>query len=211
MKALQRFLTRSFCGRAMAVRRVTENTGKRTPGVDGELWDNPQSKWDAIHALKREDYKPSPLKRVYIPKANGKKRPLGIPTMKDRAMQALYLLALAPVAETKADKNSYGFRIGRATHDAIAQVKNLLDKSGSAEWVLGRMGFRRRHQKLLRSNQSCLARRPCLHGQAHAPEMAESGRDGTGETPSHHRRNAARRIIAPLTLLQTFLPALRGN
>ena len=51
-------------------------------------------------------------------------------------MQALYLLALAPVAETKADKNSYGFRIGRATHDAIAQVKNLLDKSGSAEWVL---------------------------------------------------------------------------
>ena len=120
----------------MAVRRVTENAGKRTPGVDGELWDSPQTKWDAIHVLKREGYKPSPLRRVYIPKANGKKRPLGIPTMKDRAMQALYLLALAPVAETKADKNSYGFRIGRATHDAIAQVKNLLDKDGSADWVL---------------------------------------------------------------------------
>ena len=127
VKALQRFLTRSFGGRALAVRRVTENTGKRTPGVDGELWDNPQSKWDAIHDLNRQGYKPSPLKRVYIPKANGKKRPLGIPTMKDRAMQALYLLALAPVAETKADKNSYGFRIGRATHDAITQVKNLLE------------------------------------------------------------------------------------
>jgi RNA-directed DNA polymerase len=115
---------------------VTENTGKRTPGVDGELWDNPQSKWDAIHDLNRQGYKPSPLKRVYIPKANGKKRPLGIPTMKDRAMQALYLLALAPVAETTADKNSYGFRIDRSTHDAITQVKNLLDKEGSAEWVL---------------------------------------------------------------------------
>ena len=61
-------------------------------------------------------------------------------------MQALYLLSLAPVAETKADKNSYGFRIGRATHDAITQVKNLLDKEGCAEWVLGR-----RHQELLRS------------------------------------------------------------
>ena len=136
VKALQRFLTRSFGGRALAVRRVTENAGNRTPGVDGELWDSPQTKWDAIHDLNRQGYKPSPLRRVYIPKANGKKRPLGIPTMKDRAMQALYLLALAPVAETKADKNSYGFRIGRATHDAITQVKNLLDKEGTADWVL---------------------------------------------------------------------------
>ncbi len=136
VKALQRFLTRSFGGRAMAVRRVTENTGKRTPGVDGELWSTPQSKWDAIQILKRDGYKPSPLRRVYIPKANGKKRPLGIPTMKDRGMQALYLLALAPVAETTADPNSYGFRIARGTHDAIGQVKNLLDKKGSAQWVL---------------------------------------------------------------------------
>ncbi len=75
MKALQRFLTRSFGGRALAVRRVTENTGKRTPGVDGELWSTPQEKWDANRSLNRQGYKPSPLRRVYIPKANGKKRP----------------------------------------------------------------------------------------------------------------------------------------
>ena len=136
VKALQRFLTRSFGGRAMAVRRATENTGKRTPGVDGDLWSEPQTKWDAISNLSRDGYKPSPLKRVCIPKTNGKKRPLGIPTMKDRAQQALYLLALAPVAETTGDPNSYGFRIARSTHDAIGQVKNLLDKKGSAQWVL---------------------------------------------------------------------------
>ena len=136
VKALQRFLARSFSGRAMAVRRVTENTGKRTPGVEGELWSTPQTKWDAIFDLNARGYKPKALRRVYIPKANGKKRPLGIPTMKDRAMQALYLQALPPVAETTGDQNSYGFRIARSTQDAITQVKNLLDKKGSAKWVL---------------------------------------------------------------------------
>ena len=136
VKRLSRLLVRSFSGRALAVRRVTENTGKRTPGVDNELWSTPQLKWDAIDSLTRSGYRAKPLRRVYIPKANGKRRPLGIPTMKDRAMQALYLLALQPVAETLADRNSYGFRKARSTQDAIEQVKNLLDKNGSAEWVL---------------------------------------------------------------------------
>ena len=110
VKQLQRLLVRSFAARALAVKRVTENRGKRTAGVDGEIWSTPNCKWRAIARLTRTGYQPKPLRRVYIPKANGKLRPLGIPTMKDRAMQALYLLALDPVAETTGDQNSYGFR-----------------------------------------------------------------------------------------------------
>lgn len=136
VKALQRFLTRSFCGRAMAVRRVTENQGRRTPGIDGVLWSTPEAKWAAIGQLKHRGYRALPLRRVRIPKANGKERLLGIPTMKDRAMQALYLLALQPVSETRADQNSYGFRPERSTADAIMQCYMLLRKKGSAQWVL---------------------------------------------------------------------------
>ncbi len=136
VKNLQRLLTRSFSGKALAVRRVTENQGKRTPGVDGKLWTTPKAKRDAIDQLNRKGYRPLPLRRVYIPKANGKKRALGIPTMRDRAMQALYLLALAPVAESTADPNSYGFRIGRSTADAICQCHQTFGKPGSAQWVL---------------------------------------------------------------------------
>src|ERR1700730_7187097 len=100
VKALQHLLTHSLSGKALAVRRVTENQGKSTPGVDQVTWTTPGDKWHAIHGLKQRGYQPRPLRRVYLPKANGKLRPLGIPTMKDRAMQALYLLALDPVAET---------------------------------------------------------------------------------------------------------------
>ena len=108
--ALQHLLTHSLSGKALAVRRVTENPGKKTPGVDKVTWKDPKSKWMAIHALRQRGYTALPLRRVYIPKPNGKKRPLGILTMQDRAMQALYLLALDPIAETTADPNSYGFR-----------------------------------------------------------------------------------------------------
>jgi RNA-directed DNA polymerase len=108
VKALQRLLTRSFSGKALAIRRVTENTGKRTPGVDGETWKTPEQKMTALLALRQRGYRPQPLRRVYIPKSNGARRPLSIPTMHDRTMQALYLLALDPVAETTADPNSYG-------------------------------------------------------------------------------------------------------
>jgi Reverse transcriptase (RNA-dependent DNA polymerase)/N-terminal domain of reverse transcriptase len=101
------------------VRRVTENTGKRTPGVDGATWKTPEQKAEAIQSLTQRGYHPLPLRRVYIPKSNGANRPLSIPTMRDRAMQALYLLALDPVSETTADPNSYGFRRGRCTADAI--------------------------------------------------------------------------------------------
>ena len=136
VKALQRMLTRSKSARYLAVRRVTENQGKRTAGVDRVLWDTPDAKWKAVQGLKQRGYQPRPLRRVFIPKTNGKERPLGIPTMTDRAMQALYLLALAPIAETTGDPNSYGFRIERSTADAMGQLFISLSKKASAQWVL---------------------------------------------------------------------------
>lgn len=136
VKALQRLLTHSFSGKALAVKRVTENQGKRTPGVDGQTWSTPAAKTAAIGTLRQHGYRAQPLRRVYIPKANGQQRPLGIPTMKDRAMQALYLLALDPIAETTADPDSYGFRQKRSTQDAIGQCFLLLAKQDRATWIL---------------------------------------------------------------------------
>lgn len=133
---MQRLLTHSFSGKALAVRRVTENTGKRTPGVDGETWKTPEQKMTAIDRLHQRGYQPQPLRRISIPKSNGAQRPLSIPTMRDRAMQALYLLALDPVAETTADPNSYGFRTARSTADAIEACFIVLGRSGRAEWIL---------------------------------------------------------------------------
>ncbi len=119
VKNLQRLLTHSLWGRCLAVRRVTENRGNRTAGVDKVLWDTPEKKIRAVYALKKKGYKAQPLRRIYIPKKNGKRRPLGIPTMFDRAQQALHLLSLDPVAETLADKNSYGFRRKRSPHARV--------------------------------------------------------------------------------------------
>jgi len=136
VKSLQWLLTSSFSAKALAVKRVTENRGKKTVGVDGELWSNPEMKANALQNLKRKGYKPKPLKRVYIRKSNGKERPLGIPTMKDRAMQALYKMALEPIAETRADKNSYGFRPARSTADAMAQCHLILGKKYSSKWIM---------------------------------------------------------------------------
>jgi RNA-directed DNA polymerase len=136
VRALQRLLTHSYSSKVLAVRRVTENDGKKTPGVDQEIWDTPEKKIQAVHELKRRGYQPRPLRRVYIPKSDGKTmRPLGIPTMIDRATQALHLLALDPVTETTADKNSYGFRQQRSCGDAIEQSFNAL-KSATTQWVL---------------------------------------------------------------------------
>ncbi|MCP4902367.1 MAG: group II intron reverse transcriptase/maturase [bacterium] len=136
VRALQWILTHSWHAKLWAVRRVTTNKGAKTPGIDGVRWRSSKKKIEAAKALVRKGYKPQPLRRVYIRKLNGKLRPLGIPTMHDRAMQALYALALEPVAEALADPNSYGFRQRRSTADALGQVFIALAKSYSAEWVL---------------------------------------------------------------------------
>lgn len=136
VKALQWLLTHSQSAKQLAVRRVTENQGKRTPGVDGETWETTDDKMAAVVGMTRRGYRAAPLRRVHIPKANGGKRPLGIPTMKDRAMQTLHRMALEPVAETTADGNSYGFRMSRSTADAMEKVHTFLAWQRSAGWVL---------------------------------------------------------------------------
>jgi len=134
--ALQWLLTHSRAARLLAVRRVTTNRGANTPGIDNVRWRTDRQKLQAADNLKRHRYKPKPLRRIYIPKKNGKLRPLSIPTLHDRAMQALHALALAPVAETRADPYSYGFREGRGCADALRHVHNALSRRCSAQWVL---------------------------------------------------------------------------
>ena len=136
VKSLQRILISSFSAKALAVRRVTSNSGGSTAGVDKETWLTPIRRYKAISSLTTRGYKPKPLRRVFIPKKNGKTRPLGIPAMKCRAMQALHLLALEPIAETTADPNSYGFRPERSTADAAAQCFGVLSRKANAEWIL---------------------------------------------------------------------------
>jgi RNA-directed DNA polymerase len=136
VRALQRLLTHSYSGKALAVRRVTENDGRKTPGVDQEIWDTPEKKTQAVHAFQRRGYQPQPLRRLYILKSDKKTlRPLGIPTMTDRSHQALHLLALDPVLETTADPNSYGFRQQRSCADAIEQCFKTLVKP-HPQWIL---------------------------------------------------------------------------
>jgi len=136
VKALVYLLTHSFAGRALAILRVVSNSGARTPGVDRVVWNTPELKSAAFSNLRRHGYQARPLRRVYIPKSNGKLRGLGIPTMTDRAMQALYLLGLDPIAETLADGHSYGFRLERCCADALEQVHNVLSNANSACWIL---------------------------------------------------------------------------
>ena len=136
-KRLSYLLVNSFHAKALAVRRVSvQNKGKRTPGVDGELWLSAESRMEAVNSLNKGKYRSKPLRRIYIPKKNGKLRPLSIPTMYDRAMQALYALALDPIQEATADPNSYGFRIGRSCQDAMKQIQLMMASSQRPEWVL---------------------------------------------------------------------------
>jgi len=136
VRCLQRLLASSFFAKLLAVRRVSSNRGKRTAGVDGFVLKTPAQKWQLAQRLHAKDYEPKPLRRTYIPKKNGKRRPLGIPSQADRAEQALDLLALDPVSETVADTYSFGFRKGRSAQDAIQRCFQLLSRRISPEWVL---------------------------------------------------------------------------
>lgn len=135
VQTLQWLLTHSFFAKLLAVKRVAQNSGAKTPGVDGVLWKTPKQKIQAAKSLRRRGYQPLPLRRIYIPKAQGR-RPLSIPSMKDRSMQALHLLSLEPVSEMVADRHAYGFRPKRSTADAIEQCFKSLAKKASAPWIL---------------------------------------------------------------------------
>lgn len=139
---LQNQLVTSLEGRAIAIRNVVTSSGAKTPGVDKVTWTTPEQRMKAIELLGNitknpNTYKSSPLKRILIPKANSTElRPLGIPTMFDRAVQAVYLLAVDPVVETNSDKKSFGFRKFRSQHDAIAYIRSILDKKVSPNYIL---------------------------------------------------------------------------
>ncbi|MEN8216595.1 MAG: reverse transcriptase domain-containing protein [Pseudomonadota bacterium] len=140
-KNLMYLLQNSKCGALYAVRKVTtDNTGKRTPGIDFKTAKTPKAKIklvkDALDSIRGgwDKYRPVPAKRVMIPKANGKMRPLGIPTIKDRAMQAATKLALEPYYEAKFESCSYGFRPGMGCQDAVDKIANVLVRK--SKWIL---------------------------------------------------------------------------
>ena len=132
MESLQRLLASSRAAKLLAIRKVgQENSGRRTPGVDGVVSESNRDRERLFKdGLNLKGYVPQPVRRVFIPKANGKQRPLGIPTMKDRAMQCMVKLALEPEWEAVFEPRSYGFRPGRSVHDAATAVKYGLGAGG---------------------------------------------------------------------------------
>lgn len=138
VRSLQKLLVRATSNRLLAIRKVTqENQGRKTPGVDGQMYDTPEKRLRlSQERLDLTQYWPLPVRRVYIPKANGKKRPLGIATQRDRVIQSLVKAALEPEWEARFEANSYGFRPGRCAMDAITQIHITLHHETGSAWIL---------------------------------------------------------------------------
>jgi RNA-directed DNA polymerase len=122
VKRLSSRLVHACAGRALAVKRVTEHPGKKTPGVAGERWPTPATKAAAVARLGRwRGYRPAPLQRRSLPKQNGTPRPLAMPTLADQARPAVYRQARQPSAATTGDQHAYGFRPKRRCAEALDQ------------------------------------------------------------------------------------------
>jgi RNA-directed DNA polymerase len=135
-RKLIRLLTSSHHAKLLAVKTVTENKGGKTSGIDGIIWTSAADKMKAAYSVTGKGYKAKSLKRMYIPKRNGKMRPLSIPTMYDRAMQTLYALAMSPIEVSTGDLASFGFRKFRSAKDAYAYMHTCLSRRHSAEYIL---------------------------------------------------------------------------
>ncbi|MBA2952039.1 reverse transcriptase N-terminal domain-containing protein, partial [Streptomyces himalayensis] len=140
VRSLQKLMLRSWSNTLISVRQVTQrNVGRRTAGIDGETALSPEVRMDVavrVHRT-RSSWNPLPVRRVYIPKANGKQRPLGIPVIMDRCHQARVRNALEPEWEARFEPRSYGFRPGRSCADAIGALYSTLKGSRARRlWVL---------------------------------------------------------------------------
>lgn len=138
VRNLQRLMLRSYSNVVLAVRKATQdNKGRNTSGVDRVLVKTPRKRGQMVDDLiNNQDWRPKPARRVYIPKANGKQRPLGIPTIKDRCLQAIVKNALEPCWEAQFEGISYGFRPGRSPHDAIGKIYSAVRPNKKKKWVV---------------------------------------------------------------------------
>src|SRR5215471_9123616 len=138
VRSLQNLMLRSYSNRLVSVRRVAQiNAGKNTPGVDKLVIKTPEARGRMVDALAHHTlWKAKPARRIYIPKANNKRRPLGIPVVVDRCLQAMVKNVLEPGWEARFEGTSYGFRPGRSCHDAIEKIYGLARPNKTKKWVL---------------------------------------------------------------------------